>query len=154
GFMRNSLAHFCVVVRTNIAAKQLQRGVAPVTVAAQLRFMPPAFPKFPRLLTCLVTACLLSLSRAADERPLAFEGAEGFGAYARGGAGGRTLFVTTRDDTGREGSLRWALMQKGPRIVLFKVGGVFELDSNLKVKEPFLTLDGSTAPDGGVTLKD
>jgi hypothetical protein len=116
--------------------------------------MPPAFSRFPRLFVCLSAICLLSLSRGADERPLAFEGAEGFGAYARGGAGGRTLFVTTRNDTGREGSLRWALAQKGPRIVLFKVGGIFELDSNLKVKEPFLTLDGSTAPDGGVTLKD
>jgi len=90
----------------------------------------------------------------SESRPLAFAGAEGFGAYARGGAGGRRIFVTTREDTNREGSLRWALMQSGPRIVEFKVGGLFELDSNLRIKEPFLTLDGSTAPDGGVTLKD
>ncbi len=90
----------------------------------------------------------------AGERPLAFAGAEGFGAYALGGADGKLLFVTTRADTNREGSLRWALGQPGPRIVEFKVGGVFELDTDLKVREPFLTLDGSTAPDGGVTFKD
>ena len=92
---------------------------------------------------------------AADApQQLAFPGAEGFGAYARGGTGGRRRFVTTTEDGTREGSLRWALAQSGPRIVEFKVGGVFELDGNLKVTEPFLTLDGSTAPDGGVTLKD
>jgi hypothetical protein len=85
---------------------------------------------------------------------LAFPGAEGFGAHARGGAGGRQLAVTTREDTGREGSLRWALAQQGRRIVVFKVGGIFDLRSNLKVKEPYLTLDGSSAPGGGVTLKD
>ncbi len=94
------------------------------------------------------------LRAGAAEKPLVFPGAEGFGAYARGGAGGRLIEVTTRADTGREGSLRWALAQKGPRRVVFKVGGLFELESDLKVKEPFLTLDGSTAPDGGVTLKD
>jgi hypothetical protein len=92
---------------------------------------------------------------AAEPAPaLAFPGAEGFGARARGGAGGRELVVTTREDTGREGSLRWAVEQRGPRVVRFQVGGLFELESNLRVTEPFLTLDGSAAPDGGVTLKD
>jgi hypothetical protein len=85
---------------------------------------------------------------------LAFPEAEGFGAYARGGRGGRHLYVTTTKDGDNEGCLRWALAQSGRRIIEFKVGGVFELDSNLRVKEPFFTLDGSTAPDGGVTLKD
>jgi len=90
----------------------------------------------------------------ADTMQLAFPGAEGFGAYARGGKNGRRIQVTTTDDTNREGSLRWALVQTGPRIIEFKVGGIFELNSNLRVKEPFLTLDCSTAPDNGVTLKD
>jgi len=89
-----------------------------------------------------------------SSKPLAFVGAEGFGAFARGGTGGSEIAVTTTDDTGREGSLRWALSQSGPRIVIFKVGGIFSLKKNLPVKEPFLTLDGSSAPDGGVTLKD
>ena len=105
----------------------------------------------------LVSALVLLtaiVGRASEVRPLAFPGAEGFGAYAQGGAGGKQIWVTTRADTNREGSLRWALGQRGPRIIGFKVGGVFELDADLKVKEPFLTLDGSTAPDGGVTLKD
>jgi len=92
---------------------------------------------------------------AAEPAPArAFPGAVGFGARARGGAGGRELVVTTREDTGREGSLRWAVEQRGPRVVRFQVGGLFELESNLRVTEPFLTLDGSAAPDGGVTLKD
>ena len=83
------------------------------------------------------------IAGAEPALPLAFPGAEGFGARARGGAGGRELVVTTRADTGREGSLRWALAQPGPRVVRFQVGGLFELDSNLRVTEPFLTLDGS-----------
>lgn len=87
-------------------------------------------------------------------KPLAFVGAEGFGAHARGGTGGSEIAVTTTDDSGREGSLRWAISQSGPRIVIFKVAGIFSLKKNLQVKEPFLTLDGSSAPDGGVTLKD
>jgi len=95
-----------------------------------------------------------AVSINAPPPQLAFPGAEGFGAFARGGNGGRKIYVTTTADTKREGSLRWALEQSGPRIVEFQVGGVFELDFNLRVTEPFLTLDGSAAPDGGVTLKD
>jgi hypothetical protein len=37
--------------------------------------------------------------------------------------GGRVLRVTNLDTDG-EGSLRWALQQRGPRIVVFEVGGV------------------------------
>jgi hypothetical protein len=102
----------------------------------------------------LVLVLFLGPLTAQTPPPLAFPGAEGFGSRARGGAGGRELVVTTRADTGREGSLRWAIEQGGPRIVRFQVGGVFELESNLRVTEPFLTLDGSAAPEGGVTLKD
>ena len=69
----------------------------------------------------------MSPAGGRPERAPAFPGAEGFGAYARGGTGGRQILVTTRADTSREGSLRWALEQRGPRIVEFKVGGLFEL---------------------------
>jgi len=84
----------------------------------------------------------------------AFEGAEGFGAYSKGGKGGKIIYVTTKDDSGNEGSLRWAISQKGPRIVVFRIGGIFILNSNLNLREPYITIDGSTAPDGGVTIKD
>ena len=68
--------------------------------------------------------------------------AEGFGANAKGGAGGTVLLVTRLDDDPKhatEGSLRWALKQKGPRIVRFAVGGDVILRDHIIVKEPFLT---------------
>lgn len=81
----------------------------------------------------------------------AFAGAEGFGAMAKGGRGGREIAVTTLADSG-PGSLRAAIEAKGPRSVRFEIGGTIELKRQLDVREPFLTVDGSTAPAPGITL--
>jgi pectate lyase len=83
--------------------------------------------------------------------PLAFPGATGFGAYTPGGRGGKVLFVTTLEDSG-PGSLREALTTKGPRTVLFRVGGTIHLKSGLTIREPFLTVAGQTAPGQGIAL--
>jgi len=86
----------------------------------------------------------------------AFPGAEGFGASSVGGAGGRKLVVTRLDDDPkkpREGSLRWALTQKGPRIVTFAVSGDIVLKREIRVERSFLTIDGSNAPEGGVCIR-
>lgn len=82
----------------------------------------------------------------------AFPGAEGFGAYTPGGRGGKVLLVTTLDDSG-PGSLRAALEAKGPRIILFRVGGVIQLKSALVIREPFVTVAGQTAPGAGICLR-
>ncbi len=100
----------------------------------------------------LATALVL---QASPE--IAFPGAEGFGAVARGGRGGRELLVTRLDDDVRspaEGTLRWAINQSGPRIVKFRVAGTIALKGTLVVREPFLTIDGSDAPGDGVCLRD
>jgi hypothetical protein len=108
-----------------------------------------------------------AVSGGEQELP-AFPGAEGFGAGATGGRGGKVLHVTTlRDYGGREepieGSLRWALAEvKGPRIVVFDVGGVIDLKGPLTVPSRRFkdrnpedygdyTIAGQTAP-GGITL--
>ena len=87
----------------------------------------------------------------------AFPGAEGAGACARGGRGGRVLKVTRLDDTGSDtkvGTLRWALRQSGPRIVVFDIGGTIELIEPIYVVSPYLTIAGQTAPGGGITVKN
>lgn len=70
----------------------------------------------------------------------------------RGGRGGKILRVTNLDAKG-PGSLRAALDAKGPRIVVFEVGGVVDLGmKTLTISEPFLTVAGQTAPSPGITL--
>ena len=82
---------------------------------------------------------------------LAFPGAEGYGAYAKGGRGGKVLFVTNLNDSG-PGSLREAVEAKGPRTVIFRVGGVIET-KGLVIREPYLTIAGQTAPGDGICIK-
>jgi len=69
-----------------------------------------------------------------------------------GGRGGKIIRVTTLAATG-PGSLREALDAKGPRIVVFEVGGVIDLGvQTVRITEPFLTIAGQTAPQPGITL--
>lgn len=84
---------------------------------------------------------------------LAFPGAEGFGAYAKGGRGGRVYHVTTLEDD-RVGSLREAVEAQGPRIVVFDVGGTIRLKKDLTITNSFITIAGQTAPGDGICLRD
>lgn len=70
----------------------------------------------------------------------------------KGGKGGRIIRVTTLKSSG-EGSLKAALEAKGPRIVVFEVGGIIDLGkSTLEITEPFLTIKGDSAPHPGITI--
>lgn len=82
----------------------------------------------------------------------AFPGALGWAATTPGGRGGRILRVTNLNSTG-EGSLRAAIEAEGPRIVVFEVGGVIDLGKQtLRLRNPFITIAGQTAPSPGITL--
>ena len=87
----------------------------------------------------------------ADE-PLAFPGAVGFGAKAKGGRGGAVLFVENLNDSG-PGSLRAFVEAEGPRTILFRTSGTITLKSEITVRNPFLTIAGQTAPGGGIAIK-
>ncbi|USN87532.1 MAG: hypothetical protein H6779_03920 [Candidatus Nomurabacteria bacterium] len=83
---------------------------------------------------------------------LAFPGAVGYGAHAKGGRSGAVIYVTNLNDSG-PGSLRAALTAFGPRTVIFRVGGTIGLESPIVIKNPFLTIAGQTAPGDGVLVK-
>jgi len=85
---------------------------------------------------------------------IAFPGAEGFGRFTTGGRGGRVIYVTNLNNSGA-GSFRQAVeVESGPRIVLFKISGVIELNSRVNIKNGNLTIAGQSAPGEGIAIKN
>ncbi|HEX9964840.1 MAG TPA: pectate lyase [Allosphingosinicella sp.] len=102
-------------------------------------------------LLAIALLSLLALAPAAASAQ-AFPGAVGWAAATPGGRGGATVRVTNLNASG-PGSFRAALETKGPRIVVFEVGGVIDLRrTTLTVEAPFLTIAGQTAPSPGITI--
>jgi pectate lyase len=102
------------------------------------------------LASVFATAAFAAETPASTE--LAFPGAIGWAAHTPGGRGGKILKVTTLAASG-PGSFAEAANTRGPRIIVFEVGGVIDLDKeSVRIKEPFLTVAGQTAPSPGVTF--
>lgn len=81
----------------------------------------------------------------------AFPGAEGGGMYSFGGRGGKVYVVTNLNDGG-PGSFREACEAAGPRIVVFNVAGIIRLDQRIRIRAPYITIAGNTAPGDGVCI--
>jgi pectate lyase len=82
----------------------------------------------------------------------AFPGAEGGGAWTPGGRGGKVYVVSNLNDSGK-GSLREAVEARGPRMVVFAVAGIIDLETPLAINHPFLTFAGQSAPGDGICIR-
>ena len=95
---------------------------------------------------------LLCCVSASPVLAQAFPGAVGWAALTQGGRGGTIVRVTNLNADG-PGSFKAAIERKGPRVVVFEVGGVIDMKrSTITIEEPFLTVAGQTAPSPGITL--
>ena len=85
----------------------------------------------------------------------------GGGADATGGEGGAIYFVTRLDDeidpsTGKaeEGTLRYAVEEGEPRVVLFRIAGTIHLSKPLVIRKGNITIAGQSAPGDGICIAD
>lgn len=96
--------------------------------------------------------CLYLLSCAVKASPYSTDSSTFVPALTEGGLGGNIVKVTTLAEAG-DGSLRDALQHKGPKIIVFEVGGVIDLGlDSLVINSPYTTIAGQTAPSPGITL--
>lgn len=83
---------------------------------------------------------------------------QGYGTDSPFGENGEVCTVTTLDNSG-SGSLRECVENRDttddnptPRRVEFQVGGTILLTEDLRIRQPYLTIDGLSAPDPGITI--
>ena len=98
-------------------------------------------------------AIALAVAGAGAALPAAGATFEGFGYQTLGGQGGTTCHVTNLNKTGAGSLFDCAMNRSGPRIVVFDVGGTIVLGGIIDITDPFLTIDGTTAPSPGITIR-
>jgi hypothetical protein len=96
--------------------------------------------------------------RAGRKDPPIAPGLRGFGISTVGGSGRHllptrtTIFrVSSLRDSGAH-TLRECVEFRGPRTCLFEVGGEIQLRTALRIRNPYISIAGQTAPSPGITL--
>ena len=104
------------------------------------------------ILAISLAGLLFNAANSFSAQLPSFPDAEGFGAIAAGGRGGKIIKVINLNDDG-PGSFREACEAQDARIIIFRVAGQIELEEPVKIKNSYLTIAGQTAPGNGITLK-
>jgi len=103
----------------------------------------------------LYNLLVLSLFIQSAFSQLAFPGSEGFGSESRHAyqteAEPKILKVTSLKEYGPN-TLRWAISQDYPRIIVFDVSGIIHLSRDLYIRNPYLFIAGQSAPFPGITI--
>jgi len=125
----------------------------------------------------LILLFLAEVSTFVNSQTPAFPTAEGYGKYAKGGRGGKVVFVDNLQDyiaynnteTPIPGSFRWALTQyPGDSItIIFRVSGIIKLKpllatsgstvtnrNEIRCTRAKMTIAGQTAPGEGIVIRN
>jgi hypothetical protein len=100
----------------------------------------------------LILSIVLALNGGTALALSVIPGATGFGIDTPAGRGGNIIRVTNLNSSG-SGSFRAAIEASGPRIVIFEVSGTIIYEGRYKIKNPYITIAGQTAPSPGITLR-
>ncbi|MBC7914375.1 MAG: hypothetical protein H7Y07_09660, partial [Pyrinomonadaceae bacterium] len=107
---------------------------------------------FSRYSFLLLLTLFFGFQYTVQAQTLAFPGADGFGRFAQGARASATrevYIVTNLNDSG-SGSFRDAVSKSG-RIVVFAVGGIIRLSTDVSVPSN-TTIAGQTAPGDGIVI--
>ena len=104
-----------------------------------------------KYLLTIVTA-MMSVMAIAQEQAPAFPGAEGHGRYTTGGRGATKVIHVTNLNNSGTGSFRSAVSGTAKKIIVFDVGGIIPLASDVSIGAN-TTILGQTAPYPGITLR-
>jgi hypothetical protein len=105
----------------------------------------------PLLGTVALAVSALVYMNSAQAVPV-IPGGVGFGMETPAGRGGTVYKVTNLNETGT-GSLGACVAASGPRVCVFEVSGTIRLTQDMKIKNPYITIAGQTAPSPGIMLR-